>query len=172
MDSNDMRYMRLALEQGELALANGWIPVGALFVKDNRVVTHGRKTGLLHPLFDHAEHNGCYQALWSRDGPKNLDGFDVYATLEPCVMCMSMLMTTRVRRIVYGFPDCYGGGGFMLSHPEHLPERFAEKRPTLVSGVLARESQLLLRRFFDAQRGSEHWSDQDNGLIKSVYAEV
>lgn len=167
-DSKDEAFMRLALGQAELALKNGWIPVGAIFVQDGRIVAHGCKTGTIHRHFDHAEHNGCYQALWSRDGPKDLKGFTVYSTMEPCVMCMSMLMTTRVSRIVYGVDDPYGGGAYLLENPAHLPERFYHEHPTLISGVLEAESVALLRQFFQTQADAGGWSDPNNALIRRV----
>lgn len=166
MEPHDERFMLLALEQAELALKNDWIPVGSVFVRDLHVVTHGRKTGINHPLFDHAEHNGCYQALWSREGPRNLSGFTVYTTLEPCLMCLSMLMTARVSRIVYALDDPYGGGGVLLKNPSVLPARFREERPAIEGGVLRAASKDLLKQFFSKQVGAKNWSNKENPLVK------
>lgn len=167
MDTHDERYMGLALDLAKVALDNDWIPVGAVFVRDNRIIVHGRKVGgSLHALFDHAEHNACYQALWDRAGPKNLDGCTVYSTLEPCLMCMSMLLTTRVSRIVYGLEDPYGGGGFILKHYWNLPPRFRTREPAFEGGVRAQESKALLRQFFERQRQGAHWNDADNPLVR------
>ncbi len=165
MAQTDEDYMRRALEQAAIALKNNWIPIGAIFVDGGRIITHACKDGIHHPLFDHAEHNGCYQALWSRKGPRNLQGVTVYSTLEPCIMCMSMLMTTRVTRIVYGLEDPYGGGGFLVRNPDLLPARFRDERPTLQSGVLAKESAMLLRDFFNSQEGAPNWSNKENPLV-------
>ncbi len=168
MERDDEYFMKLALEQAELALKNDWIPIGAVFVKDHRVITHGRKNGIVHPHFDHAEHNGCYQTLWSREGPRNLTGFVVYTTLEPCIMCMGMLMAARVSRIVYGLNDPYGGGGFMLANPAQLPARFQKERPVINGGVLQEESRDLLRQFFSKQVDAPNWSDKNNPLVRLV----
>jgi tRNA(adenine34) deaminase len=166
VNERDEFFMQLALGHASLALKNNWIPVGAVIVYDGRVIAHGAKTGIAHVHFDHAEHNACYQALWSREGPRNLRGCTVYATLEPCLLCLSMLMTTRVSRIVYGLADPHGGGMFMLEHPEHLPARFQNERPEIVSNVLARESAALLREFFARPSDSRAWSNMDNPLVK------
>ena len=147
MSEQDEGFMIKALEQAEIALNNDWIPVGAVFVKSGRIITHGTKNGMVHTLFDHAEHNGCYQALWSRDGPKNLSGFTVYSTLEPCLMCLSMLMTVRVSRVVFGLKDPYGGGSFILSDAKLLPARFRDEHPVIEGGILEKSSRALLRRF-------------------------
>lgn len=167
----DVRFMKLALEQARLALQNNWIPVGAIFVKDSRIAAQGTKNGMIHILFDHAEHNACYQALWNRDGAKNLKGFTVYSTLEPCLMCLSMLMTTRVSKIVFACKDPYGGGGRLLENPAVLPVRFQNERPEIVGGVLESESKQLLREFFTTQQNSLHWNDQQNRLIQYVFKE-
>ncbi|MBU6321518.1 hypothetical protein KGO04_03190, partial [Patescibacteria group bacterium] len=133
---------------------------------------HARKEGKRHTLFDHAEHNGCYQTLWNRGGPQNLGGFTVYSTLEPCVMCMSMLMTVRVSRIVWAEDDPAGGGSFMFRHPDELPGRFKAERPALHRGVLQEESRALLRRFFEPKiGGGGHWSDPNNALVRLVMGE-
>src|SRR3989344_6070804 len=136
--NNEEGYMDLALEQAEVALNKGLIPVGAVFVHDNRVIVHGRKNGIIHTLFDHAEHNGCYQALWSRDGPRNLQGCIVYALEDP-----------------------YGGGVFMLADPSRLPERFRSEHPTIAGGLLREPSRTLLRQFFLKQAQDGHWTDPD-----------
>lgn len=168
--NEDETFMRLALEQAILALKNKWIPIGAVFVKDGQIVTHGRKTGIRHTLFDHAEHNGCYQILWDRGGARNLEGFTVYSTLEPCLMCLSMLMAARVSRIVYGSPDPYGGGVMILKDPSLLPVRFKDRVPLIEGGVLLEESQRLLRQFFKntVHTNSEFWSNEDNPLVRLV----
>jgi len=175
MHDKDFHFMKLALGQAKLALQSNWIPVGAVFVKDDRVVTYGVKNGLAHVLFDHAEHNGCYQALWSRQGPSNLQGFTVFSTLEPCLMCLSMLMTTRVSRIVYAFPDPYGGGCSILQQPQLLPYRFQKEHPEVRGGVLADESKALLRKFFlrlqQKNVKSKNWSDSENPLVKLAIAD-
>ena len=161
----DEKFMRIALGEAKYALEHNRIPVGAVIVKDGKVVTFGRKTGEIHPLFDHAEHNACYGALWDPGGSKNLRGTTVYTTLEPCIMCVAMLMTVRVERIVYGLIDPNGGGKFMLNNPKILPERFKKERPIIKGGCLKDESKALLRQFFERQTEG-NWSNKENALVK------
>lgn len=166
----DEQYMHLALAQAYNALRQGWVPVGAVFIEGSHVIAYGTKDGTKHPRFDHAEHNGCYQALWAgRDGPRDLRGVTVYSTMEPCVMCMSMLMTTRVERIVYAMEDPYGGGAYLLTSPDR-PTRFKEDIPMLEGGCLREESKVILREFFTQQSESSNWSDQANPLVVACLA--
>lgn len=167
--------MQYALSQAQQALEKGWIPIGAVFVKNDCIITYGRKDGMHHPHFDHAEHNGCYRALpRGEEGVRSdLSGVTVYTTLEPCIMCIGLLMTTRVSRIVYGLNDPYGGGGFILSsHVEGcLPERFQQDRPELCGGVLENKSRALLRKFFEKQKKKSKgtpWSTANNALVRHV----
>lgn len=166
----DEGFMALAYDQAEIALNNGWIPVGAVFVRNNQVVGHGRKLGgeHKHPRLDHAELNGCNQLLWGSEGPRDLDGFEVFSTLEPCLNCMATLMTVRVSRIVWALPDPYGGGSCLLKHPEMLPDRFKSERPIFEEGLLAERSRLLLRKYFlsRAEKKDKNWSDPENPLVK------
>ena len=162
----DEGFMRMALGFAENALRNDWIPVGVTFVgPSGAVIAHGTKDGTKHPRFDHAEHNGCYEALWAgRAGLRDLSGVTVYSTMEPCVMCMSMLMSVRVERIVYAMEDSYGGGSFILRSPE-LPARFQTQLPQLEGGCLREESRTLLRMFFASATGG--WGNQENPLVQA-----
>jgi tRNA(adenine34) deaminase len=173
MQESDSVFMQLALDQAKVALANQWIPVGAVFVHRGHVVAHGVKSGHTHTLWDHAEHNGCYEALWSREGPKNLKDFTVYSTLEPCLICISMLITTRVSRIVFACEDPYSSGRGLLENPGVLPGRFKTERPICEGGILREESRALLRDYFNAQKdtGRENWSNPENPLVKMALAE-
>lgn len=171
----DIEFMKLALEQAKIALEKKLIPVGAVLVLDYRIISFGTKKGLLHTLLDHAEYNACYEALhhqnlWNTDGQKNLTGFTVYTTLEPCMMCLSILMTARVSRIVFGCKDPYGGGTILLRNPDVLPSRFLDGLPEVTGGVLEKEAKLLLRDFFEGLKkgGHKNWSDPNNPLVKYI----
>lgn len=168
-------FMSLALEQADVALKRDWIPVGAVFVNEHGdVVTHARKMGRFHAHFDHAEHNGCYQALWAgRNGPKDLQGITVYTTLEPCVMCMSMLLTTQVSHIVWGMEDSYGGGACFLRHQDIFPLRFrgVHTFPSFEEGCMREESRYLLKSFFLRRKEGEPWSNRENALVKACLEE-
>lgn len=164
-DNTDKQHMRSALGHADTALKNGWIPVGAVFVKEGRIIAHGIKTGIPHPRFDHAEHNACYQALWSNQCPRDLEGVTVYSTLEPCTLCMAMLLTTRVSRVVYGLEDPYGGGAFILKAPE-LCARFKTVQPIVEVGLLREESRVKLARYFSDEKIRKSWGGLNNPLVQ------
>jgi len=163
MKEEDERFMALALEEGSLALQKDMLPVGAVAVLDGRSIAFGRKTGYLHAHLDHAERNMCEQILWSK-GEKNARGITVYTNLEPCLMCLGLMLNIRVSRIVYSLEDPYGGGVCILNQ-HSLPMRHREDHPFITGGVLREQSIVLFRKFFQ-ETESGFWKDKENPLVK------
>ncbi|MHC4713457.1 MAG: nucleoside deaminase, partial [Planctomycetota bacterium] len=105
----DREYMRMALREAEAAAAEGEVPVGAIIVKDGRVI--GRAHNMRETLKDptaHAEMIALTQAAEAFSAWR-LDGATVYVTLEPCTMCAGALVLARVTRLVYGAADPKAG---------------------------------------------------------------
>lgn len=163
--SRDEDYMKVALMIAENALPKKLIPVGAVFVQGESVIGVGGKTGKEHSRLDHAERNGCTSILNKNSGVASLEGVTVYTTLEPCHMCMGILLGLRISRIVYAFPDPYGGAGHVLRDPA-LPSRYQSQRPDIVGDVLRSGSARLLASFFRGQQDGEFWSGKDNPLVQ------
>ena len=161
----DREFMEHALRHAKTALQNDWIPVGCVLVEKGRIISHGIKTGQHHARLDHAELNAINQALWSREGPRTLSGVTVYVTLEPCMVCMSMLMACRVARVVYGLKDHYAGAASFLTKASSLPPMYQKVKTRIEGGCLASESVALLREFFVHNEKGKTW-DRDNPLVK------
>lgn len=101
----DEGWMAAALAEAEAAEREGEVPVGAVVVRDGAVIAaaHNRTIGLNDPTA-HAEILALRQAA-AAVGNYRLSGCDLYATLEPCAMCVGACVQARVRRLVYGAPD-------------------------------------------------------------------
>ena len=149
---DDLRFMRLALEQAAHARAAGEVPVGAVVVRDGAVVG----TGWNHPIHAHdpTAHAeiGALRDAGRRLGNYRLPGCDLYVTLEPCAMCAGAIQHARIRRVVWGAPDPKTGAcGSVV-------DLFAEPRlnhhTSSVGGVLAAESAALLQAFFAERRAA------------------
>lgn len=149
-EKNDERYMRLALEEAELAAAEGEVPIGAVVVCDGRVVAraHNRRETDADPSA-HAEFSAMV-ATARELGRWRLTGCTVYVTLEPCLMCAGLMVNARVDRCVYGAADPKGGALGTLYDVSHDPRLNHEFEVT--PGVLADEAAELLRAFFRARR--------------------
>lgn len=142
--------MRLALAQAALARAAGEVPVGAVVVQDGAVVGRGYN----HPIGTsdptaHAEVLALREAARTV-GNYRLTGAVLYATVEPCLMCVGAIVHARVATVVYGAADPKGGAVRSLLDPGTLP---LNHRFEVVEGVLADECGEVLRAFFRARRG-------------------
>ena len=146
----DRAFMRLALDQAQNAWLLGEVPVGAVLVREGRVLA----TGYNSPVGDsdptaHAEIVALRQAA-SLMGNYRLPGCTLYVTLEPCAMCAMALLHARVQRVVFGaFDPKTGAGGSVLN-------LFAESRlnhhAQLHGGVEAAACGALLQEFFRERR--------------------
>ena len=142
-------FMRLALAQAELARAAGEVPVGAVVVQGGAVVGRGynRPIGTSDPTA-HAEVLALRDAARAA-GPYRLTGAFLYATVEPCLMCVGAIVHARVATVVYGAADPKGGAVRSLLDPNTLP---LNHRFEAVEGVLADECRDVLQAFFRARR--------------------
>lgn len=149
---NDGRYMRLALEQAQIARDQGEVPVGAIVVKDGVVIGRGYNQPIgRHDPTAHAEIVALRQAA-AHLGNYRLPDCELYVTLEPCVMCSGAMMHARVARIVYGAPDPKTGAcGSVVNLFEQ--EKLNHHAHT-VGGVLADDCAAMLRSFFAARRAA------------------
>ena len=149
-DPADERFMRLALEQAELAAQIGEVPIGAVVVCDGKVVAaaHNRRETDADPSA-HAEFSALVAAA-RRLGRWRLTGCTVYVTLEPCLMCAGLMVNARIDRCVYGAPDPKGGALgtlYDVSRDPRLNHAFE-----VAAGVLQDECAELLRTFFKRRR--------------------
>lgn len=105
MAAFENNYMRLALDEARAALSCGDIPVGAVIVRENKIIAraHNTREAENNPL-GHAEINAI-RAACTALGNWRLDGCDLYVTLEPCLMCTGAIIESRIRRVYFGAYD-------------------------------------------------------------------
>jgi tRNA(adenine34) deaminase len=150
MNTGDIDYMRLAFEQARLAGLAGEVPVGAVLVLDDQVIAMGANCPIAatDPTA-HAEIQALRSAASSL-GNYRLPDSVLYVTLEPCLMCAAALIQARVRRLVFGAWDPQFGAAGSLIDVFRLPG--LNHRLDVFGGVLADESNALLRAFFEQHR--------------------
>jgi tRNA(adenine34) deaminase len=146
----DETFMRMALDLARGAATAGEIPVGAVVVREDRVIGRGfnQPIGRNDPTA-HAEIVALREAAQSA-GNYRLEGCELYVTLEPCVMCAGALVNARIRRLVFGARDLRFGGvrsKFRLADSDLLNHRV-----DVVEGVLAADCVELLEAFFRERR--------------------
>jgi len=148
---SDLDFMRSALEQALLARTRGEIPVGAVLVRDDRIIASGANCPIAtHDPTAHAEVE-VLRAGGRALGTYRLTDTTLYVTLEPCVMCASAIVHARVCRVVFGAWDPRAGGAGSLVDVFTLPG--LNHRVDVFGGVLSGECGELLKGFFEQRRG-------------------
>jgi len=157
----DEQYMRLALEQAQLAYEQGEIPVGAVAVREGQVIAqaYNTKERAKDPTA-HAEMSALRLAAQHLGGWRLVD-VTLYCTMEPCPMCAGAMIQARLPRLVYAIDDPKAGAaGSILDLLEH-PQ--LNHRVQVTRGVLTADASELLERFFrdlrkgDIARYSQAW---------------
>ena len=147
---SDAGFMRRALMLAQRAAEEGEVPVGALLVVDNEVIGEGWNQPIAsHDPTAHAEIIALRAAARARRNYRLTDA-TLYATLEPCAMCMGAVLNARVMRVVFGAWDTKAGAcGSVIDLPR---EPRLTHRLDVFGGVCSEESAGLLRMFFESRR--------------------
>jgi tRNA(adenine34) deaminase len=148
--ATDTDWMRRALLLAQRAAEEGEVPVGALLVVNDKIIGEGwnRPIASSDPTA-HAE------IIALRAGATTLSNYrlgnaTLYATLEPCAMCMGAVLNARVARVVFGAWDAKAGAcGSVIDLPRE--PRLAQG-VDVFGGVCSEESAALLRQFFESRR--------------------
>lgn len=144
------RWMKMALREAEAAASEGEVPVGAVIVKDGRVIGRGRNRteGAVDPTA-HAEILAIGAAAEAVESWR-LGGTTLYVTLEPCFMCAGAIVLARIERLVFGATDPKAGACVSLAGVVNDPR--LNHRVDVLHGVLADEAGMLLSEFFRGKR--------------------
>jgi tRNA(adenine34) deaminase len=149
-NKEDENFMKLAIEQAQIAEENGDVPIGAVIVYENQVI--GRAYNQREQLQDptaHAEIIALTQAAAFLESWR-LHGCMMYVTLEPCPMCAGALVLARIDRLVYGCDDPKTGA--VKSLYNIVNDERLNHTVNVTSGVLAEECSGLLQQFFQRRR--------------------
>ncbi|MFH0993365.1 MAG: tRNA adenosine(34) deaminase TadA [bacterium] len=149
MSDLDVRFMQEALIEAEKAYAIDEVPVGCVIVKAGEIIARGfNQRETTEHVFNHAEMMAIDQAC-RQLGTWRLEGCTLYVTLEPCVMCAGTMIQARLDRLVYGAAEPKSGAHKsiidLFDHPYN-------HQVVVESGVLAKETGAILKRFFQDLR--------------------
>ena len=147
---DDVRFMRMALRQAQIAFDMKEIPIGCVVVKDGVVIGKGyNQVEQLKDATAHAEIIAIGTAASTLDNWR-LDGCTLYVTLEPCPMCAGAILNSRVSRVVYGSPDSrFGGCGTTI---DVITGNALKREVQVTGGILADECLGMLKAFFQQMR--------------------
>ena len=139
------QWMRAAIELAKEAAAEWEVPVGAVIVKDGKIVGTGRnRRELGKNALAHAEIEAIDEACRTLGGWR-LFGCTLYVTLEPCPMCAGAAINARLDAVVYGADDAKAGSCGSVVDLFELPYNH---HPACIKGVLKEECTALLTDFF------------------------
>ncbi len=143
-------FMRLAMDLAKAAAAEGEVPVGAVVVKDGKVVGTGRnRRETAKQAVAHAEIEAIAEACKTLGGWR-LSGCDLYVTLEPCPMCAGAIINARIDTVYFGATDPKAGSCGSLTDLFQMPYNH---KPQCISGVCGEQCAALLTDFFRRLRG-------------------
>jgi tRNA(adenine34) deaminase len=146
--------MREALALAARARGEGEVPVGALVVKDGKILGKGYNAPISgKDPTAHAEIQALREASMAL-GNYRLEGCSLYVTLEPCAMCAGAIMHARIARLVYGASDPKTGA--CGSVVDLFSEKKLNHHTQVERGVLAVEAGRVLSEFFTARRNAEN----------------
>ena len=161
----DIDHMNLALQEAQTAAERGEIPVGAVVVKDGKVIAVGRNSPIEdHDPTAHAEIvalRAAAQAL----GNYRLDGCELFVTLEPCAMCAGAMLHARLKRVVFGAADAKTGAAGSVTN---LFDNNTLNHQTLIEGgLLADACTAQLQGFFKTKREHNKLEAKMNHPLRS-----
>jgi tRNA(adenine34) deaminase len=148
--SEDEKFMRLALRQAEMAFDAKEVPIGCVIVKEGKVI--GKGYNQVETLKDATAHAEILAIGAASSAVENwrLSDCTLYVTLEPCPMCAGAILNSRISRVVYGSPDSrFGGCGTTV---DVISNNALKRDVVITSGVLAEECLGLLQLFFQEMR--------------------
>ncbi len=143
-------FMGDALALADAAIAVGEVPVGAVIVRNGKIIGQGHnRTRIDHDPTAHAEIVAIRQATEFL-GNDRLDECDLWVTLEPCTMCAGAIAHARIGRLYYGAEDPKGGA--VDSGVRFFDSPTCHHRPDVYSGMESERSAKLLLDFFQGRR--------------------
>lgn len=144
------KYMKIAINEAKKAYKKGDIPVGAVIVKNNKIISksYNKKEKNNCPI-DHAEilviKKACKKLkTW------HLDGCTLYVTMEPCLMCAGALIQSRIEKIVYGVKN--SKFGFVGSIDNIFSKENINHKVKIEKNICEKEIKKMLKDFFKDKR--------------------
>lgn len=148
--TRDEQWMKIAIDEAHLAMDENEIPVGAVLVKDNKLIAQAHNRPIINrDPTSHAE----IEVL--RNAGKKLNNYrlpktTLYVTLEPCAMCFGAMIHARIDRVVFGALDFKSG--VCGSIIDLSSESIFNHQISASGGVLEHECKNLLQSFFKLRR--------------------
>ncbi len=149
VDNMYEKFMLEAIQEAKIAFSEGEIPIGAVLVYDQKVISRGHNTRIQDSsVLGHAEMN-VLKNIAKKTGNWRLNECDLYVTMIPCPMCASAINQARIRRVICGtIPNDTNYSQLIEILSDHKYGNPVE----ILTGVLEDECSELLKKFFQKKR--------------------
>jgi len=143
-------FMKLAMDQAQLAFEQGEVPIGCVIVKDKKVLASGWNTReMTQDATNHAETSAIRQAN-ELEKSWRLEGCAIFVTVEPCVMCAGSILLSRIEEVYYGASNQKGGAcGTVI---DVMDIDAINHAPYVEKGLLEKECGAIMTAFFKDKR--------------------
>jgi tRNA(adenine34) deaminase len=146
---SDESFMREAMREASLAESEDEVPIGAVAVKDGKIIARAYNTREGSRCATHHAEILAIERACAALGGWRLPGVTLYVTLEPCAMCAGAIINARIPRVVYGASDLRFGALGSLVDLSEIP---FNHKPEVARGVLKEECADMLSSYFKRKR--------------------
>ncbi|MBS3819297.1 tRNA adenosine(34) deaminase TadA [bacterium] len=142
-------FMKIALEEAEKARKKGEVPVGAVLVQEDNIISRGHNQPVnQNDPTSHAEINAIRKGCQKKKNYR-LPGCDLYVTLEPCAMCLGAVVLARIRRLIFGAYDPKSGA---VESVMKFPFERMNHQAEIQGGVMVKTCSKIVKEFFKDKR--------------------
>ena len=140
------KYMNEALKEAKKAYKKGEVPIGAIVVKNNKIISRGYNQKEKNKIATHHAEILAINKACKKINNWRLIDCTLYVTVEPCLMCCGAIIQSRIKKVVYGIPnENYGG-------IESIATSFKNTNITVEKGIMKDECLTILQKFFNEKR--------------------
>ena len=156
INDDDVRFMRRAIELARDAESIDEVPVGAVAVRDGKIIAEAYNTRETEKCATHHAEILAIERACEALGGWRLPGVTLYVTMEPCAMCAGAIINARIPRVVFGAPDLRFGAFGSLIDLGAVP---LNHHPSVIGGVLKNENVDILQSYFKRKREKKRAKD-------------
>ena len=148
--NEDEKWMRIAINEANLAEAKGEVPVGSVIIHNHQIIAKAHNSPIINnDPTAHAEIIAIRKA-GKKQRNYRLPDTTLYVTLEPCIMCLGAIIHARINRVVYGALD--PKAGFCSSSNNLNSNIFFNHQIIFKGGILEQECKKIIKTFFKTRR--------------------
>lgn len=150
MINENIKFMKEALKEAEKARLIDEVPIGAVLVKNGKIIARGHNTRESKQISTHHAEIICIEKACKKLKTWRLEECVLYVTLEPCPMCAGAIFQSRIEKVVFGANDPKGGSYgscFDLNQVTGL-----NHYPIVEREVMKEDCSTILKEFFKLKR--------------------